>query len=72
MLNIVFVSQLLGSTSVFIPISSIPGIYLFDEIDYQSEREGEDEKNQKLKRKIYLRDNKAWTKEIKCLLNSIN
>ena len=44
MLSIAFVFQLPESTSEFVPISSIPGIHRFDEIDDQSEGESEDEK----------------------------
>ena len=40
MLSIAFVSQLPESTSEFVPISSIPGIHRFDEIDDQSEGKG--------------------------------
>ena len=70
MLSIVFCISNARGTSEFVPISSIPGIHRFHEIEDQSEGESEDEGNQKLKRKINLRDNKARTKEIKCLLNS--
>ena len=70
MLNFAFVSQLSESTSEFVPISSIPGIHRFDKIDDQFEGESEDEKQSEIKEKDISPRQKAWAKEIKCLLNS--
>ena len=70
MLSIAFVSQLPESTSEFVPISSIPGIHLFDEVDDQFERESEDEKQSEIKEKDISSRQQAWTKKVKCLLNS--